>query len=392
MSQSPENQIPLAVDLDGTLLKTDLLTEYLARLLRRNPFSIFQILFWWTRGRACLKKKLAARIKIDPATLPFNEKFLAWLREEKSGGRKIILATASDLQMALPVANHIGIFDEVLASDGKTNLRSKNKLRLLQEKFGDPGFDYAGNSSADFAVWRGARAAVVVNASNSIQTQAATHAKIAAIFNENYSPFFIARRFFYELFWQSGYLIAVIAGLLLALAFPKFNVAGFAWIVPALLIFAARNKSGGEAFRIGYVAGITFWLVSLYWLLFMPAPGFAVLGWVALCAFLASFQATWLWLTCHSSLVTRHWPDRLLWSLSGAAIWIALEMIRARIFGGFPWSFIGVSQYEMLPLIQIASVTGVYGISFLVVWTSLSIYCAAEMIFQKPTSRFAWQG
>src|SRR6266481_3592145 len=99
---SRENQIPLIVDLDGTLIKTDLLWEHLARLLRRNPFSIFQILFWWTRGRAFLKKKLAARIKIEPAALPYNETFVVWLHEQKAAGRKIILATASDLQMAKP--------------------------------------------------------------------------------------------------------------------------------------------------------------------------------------------------------------------------------------------------------------------------------------------------
>ena len=132
--------------------------ESLARLLRRNPFAIFQILFWWARGRARLKQKLAACVQVDPAGLPYNEKFLAWLREEKKSGRKIILATASDLKMAQPVADYVGLFDEVLASNGKTNLRGKNKLRALTEKFGERGFDYAGNSSADFAVWRGARA------------------------------------------------------------------------------------------------------------------------------------------------------------------------------------------------------------------------------------------
>src|SRR5208282_3125900 len=141
---------PLVVDLDGTLIQTDLLWEHLARLLRRNPFQIFPILFWWTRGRAFLKKQLVHRVKIDPATLPYHEKFLAFLREQKSTGRKLILATASDLQMALPVANHVGIFDEVLGSDGKTNLRSENNLKALTEKFGARGFDYAGNSSADF--------------------------------------------------------------------------------------------------------------------------------------------------------------------------------------------------------------------------------------------------
>src|SRR5271170_2347025 len=94
----PDNQISLVVDLDGTLIKTDLLWESLARLLRRNPFQIFQILFWWTRGRAFLKKQLVRRVKIDPAALPYDEKFLEFLREQKSAGRKLILATASDLQ------------------------------------------------------------------------------------------------------------------------------------------------------------------------------------------------------------------------------------------------------------------------------------------------------
>src|SRR5208337_3575267 len=69
-----------------------------------------------------------------------------------------------DRAMAMPVANHVGLFDEVLGSDGRTNLRGANKLKLLTEKFGERGFDYAGNSSADLAVWRGAREAIVVNA------------------------------------------------------------------------------------------------------------------------------------------------------------------------------------------------------------------------------------
>jgi len=190
-------------------------------------------------------------------------------------------------------------------------------------------------------------------------------------------------------------LLALAAGILLALAFPKFNVAGLAWIVPALLVFAARTKSGSEAFRIGYIGGLSFWLATLYWLLLMPAPGFSILGWIALCAFLALFQGIWLWLVSNFksqiSNSENSWSARLIWSLSGAAIWVALEMIRARIFGGFPWSFIGGSQFQMLPFIQIASVTGVYGISFLVVWTSLSFFSATQMIFQKPANRFAWQ-
>ena len=79
------------------------------------------------------------------------------------------------------------------------------------------------------------------------------------------------------------------------------------------------------------------------------------------------------------------------WSLAGAAVWVALEMVRARLFGGFPWNFLGASQYRLIPLIQIASVTGVYGVSFLVVWVSLSLFSAVRMIFHRPASRFAWQ-
>ncbi len=372
--------------MDGTLLKTDLIWEFLARILRRNPFVIFAILVWWMRGRAFLKRKLGARAKVDPVTLPYNEKFLRWLREQKSAGRKIILATAADSQMALPVANYVGIFDEVLSSDGKTNLRGKNKLKLLVEKFGERGFDYAGNSTADLAVWPAAREALVVNTSPSLLKRASQSAKVGQTFLDGYSPFTIPGRFLNELFVRSGYLPAIAAGILLALAFPKANVAGFAWIAPALLVFAARSKSAGDALRVGYVGGLAFWLATLHWLLLIPAPGYPILGWLALSALLALFFAAWL---CLINWNAEFWSGRLLWSLSGAAVWVALEMVRARILGGFPWNFIGVSQFQMTPLIQIASVTGVYGVSFLVVWASLSLYSAGRIIFLKPKSPFA---
>src|SRR5277367_2528818 len=289
----PASQVPLVVDLDGTLIKTDLLWESLARLLRRNPFQIFQILFWWTRGRAFLKKQLVRHVKINPATLPYHEKFLAFLHEQKSAGRKLVLATASDLQMTLPVAKHVRIFDEVLASDGKTNLRSENKLKALTEKFGARGFDYAGNSSADFAVWRGSREAIVVNASQTVLKKAAQCTELGPTFCDGYSPFEILKSVLNELFIRSGYLPAIGAGLLLAAAFPKIGIAGFAWVAPALLIFAALGKNSGDAFRTGYVGGITFWLASLYWLLLIPVAGYPVLGWFTLSAFVAIFFGIW---------------------------------------------------------------------------------------------------
>jgi apolipoprotein N-acyltransferase len=385
-----ENQIPLVVDLDGTLIRTDLLWESLARLLRRNPFAIFQVLFWWSRGRAFLKKQLARRVTIDPATLPYHEQFFTFLRGQKAAGRKLILATASDLQMTLPVANHVGLFDEVLGSDGKTNLRSENKLRALTEKFGAHGFDYAGNSTADFAVWRGAREAIVVNASQSVLKAAGECSKLGPIFTEGYSPFAILKSVLNELFIRSGYLLAIAAGLLLAAAFPKIGIAGFAWVAPALMLTAALGKYGGDAFRAGYVAGISFWLASLCWLLLIPVAGFPILGWFALSAFMAVYFGIWTWLLA-GKIGTGGWARRNLWSLAGAAAWVALELFRSHFLGGFPWNLVGTSQYQLTPLIQIASVTGVYGVSFLVVWVSLTIFSAVRAIFSKPESRFAWQ-
>jgi len=383
--------VPLAVDLDGTLLRTDLMWESLARLLRRNPFAIFQILFWWTRGRARLKQKLAARVQIDPATLPYNEKFLAWLRDEKKSGRKIILATASDLKMAQPVADFVGLFDEILASDGKTNLRGKNKLRALTKKFGERGFDYAGNSAADFAVWRGSREAVVVNASRRVLREAANCTKLGPTFCDDFSPFEMPASFLTEVFWRSGYLVAILAGLLLAAAFPKFSIAGFAWIAPGLMVFAASGKNGADAFRAGYVGGFSFWLASLYWLLLIPVTGLPILGWILLAAYLALFSGVWTWLVATFNFQLSTWTSRTLWTLGGAAAWVALEMLRARLLGGFPWSFLGVSQYQLVPLIQFAAFTGVYGVSFLVAWFSLALFSAAQMIFRHPAKRHVWQ-
>jgi apolipoprotein N-acyltransferase len=389
--ESHHPNVPLVVDLDGTLIRTDMMWESLARLLRRNPLAIFQILFWWTRGRARLKQKLAARVRINPAALPYHEPFLAWLRAEKKSGRKLVLATASDLRMAQPVADHVGIFDEVLASDGKTNLRSENKLRALTEKFGERGFDYAGNSTADFAVWRGSRQAVVVNASRGVLAEAARCTTLGPTFCEGFSALAVAKSVATELFWRSGYLVAVVAGLLLAIAFPKFSLAGFAWICPALMALAARGKAGADAFRAGFVSGLVFWLASLYWLLLIPVAGFPILGWLLLSAYVALFFGAWTWFISGFNFSVSSWSRRFRWTLTGAAAWVALELLRGWLFSGFPWSLLGASQYQLVPLIQIAACTGVYGVSFLVVWFSLAICSAAEMIYHHPAKRHVWQ-
>ena len=393
-NQPSESAIKLCVDLDGTLIKTDLLWEHLARLLRRNPLAVFPVLFWWAHGRARLKQELARRVTIDPATLPYHTEFLAWLRTQKAAGRKLVLATASDIAMARPVAAYVGLFDEVLGSDGKINLRSGNKVRLLTEKYGQKGFDYAGNSTADYPVWRGARQAVVVNASRKVLQEAAQCTTLGPTFCENFSALTVARRFWGELLVRSGYLAAAGAGSILALAFPLPGIAGFAWVAPGLMLLAARHQTGGDTARIGYVAGLFWALGSFSWLLHIPVTGFPILGWLALSAYLALYPAAWVWLVAYDEsqpAASGTWHRRTLWALTGSAVWVALEMLRARLFGGLPWNLLGTSQYAMTPLVQIARVTGVYGLSFIVVWTSLSLFSAGRLILNRPATRFAWQ-
>lgn len=163
---------PLCVDLDGTLIRTDLLVESALALFAKQPLSIFQMLYWLVRGKAYLKKQIARRVSIDPSALPYNRELLEWLTEQKKS-RRLVLCTASDSLLAVPVADHVAIFDEVVASNGDLNLSGTNKAKVLVDRYGDKGFDYIGNATVDLAVWKHARAAIVVEQGRSLSDAAA---------------------------------------------------------------------------------------------------------------------------------------------------------------------------------------------------------------------------
>jgi 4-hydroxybenzoate polyprenyltransferase/phosphoserine phosphatase len=181
------DKIPLAVDLDGTLICTDMMWESIARLLRKNPLYALLLPWWLRHGRAKFKHEIASRIQVNPADLPYHAPFLAWLKEQKQTGRPVVLATASDFKMARPVAEHVGLFDDVMASDGKTNLRNAAKRTALNQRFGERQYDYAGNSTDDLGVWPGAREAIVVNAPQSLATRAEQVTRVGATFCYNRS-------------------------------------------------------------------------------------------------------------------------------------------------------------------------------------------------------------
>jgi len=161
-ARSDNKTVPLVVDLDGTLIATDLLWEGLFLLLRRNPLLLLAVPFWLLKGPARLKTEIAARIDIDPASLPYRREVMERLRAERAAGRRIVHATGSPRRFAEAIAAHLGVFDAVLATDGPQNLTSRHKRAALVRAYGDGGFDYAGNSRHDIEVFDAARAAIVV--------------------------------------------------------------------------------------------------------------------------------------------------------------------------------------------------------------------------------------
>ncbi|WP_428383341.1 UbiA family prenyltransferase [Nevskia ramosa] len=154
--------LPLCVDLDGTLTPVDTLHEALLDLAKRSPGALLQLPGWMNLGKAAFKREVAARSELDVATLPWRQDLLDWLREQRDGGCRLVLATAAHHSIADAVAAHLGIFDEVIATGDGDNLHGDGKRRALVARFGERGYDYVGNEAADLAVWGSARNAIVV--------------------------------------------------------------------------------------------------------------------------------------------------------------------------------------------------------------------------------------
>tara|TARA_Y100001970_G_scaffold43034_1_gene53603 strand:- start:1726 stop:2250 length:525 start_codon:yes stop_codon:yes gene_type:complete len=156
--------MPLAVDMDGTLILSDLSDISVKRVLSRRPWMIPGVAIKEFLGkRAEWKRDLAKRLVFDPSELDYHHTFLDWLTGEHAKGRTLVLATASDRIVAEQVAAHVGLFSDVMASDRSYNLRDKKKAEALVARFGEGGFGYAGNSRHDLPVWEKSGQVIVVN-------------------------------------------------------------------------------------------------------------------------------------------------------------------------------------------------------------------------------------
>jgi 4-hydroxybenzoate polyprenyltransferase/phosphoserine phosphatase len=179
---------PLVVDLDGTLIRTDMLVESASQFLIEQPLAFFKPLLWLMRGKTVLKTELAERVQLDVTALPYNVDLLDWLRAEKLSGRRLVLATASHRVLAEQVAQYLGLFDEVLATEGTTNLKSTAKAQALVVRFGEGGFDYVGNDWPDLNVWASAHTAHVVDAPSALLRRAQEQGRVGQVFDSGMPP------------------------------------------------------------------------------------------------------------------------------------------------------------------------------------------------------------
>jgi 4-hydroxybenzoate polyprenyltransferase/phosphoserine phosphatase len=160
---------PLCVDLDGTLVKSDTLIDSLLLLVRTHPLRALRAPLWLMGGKAAFKGRVSSQVQLDAAHLPYNRKLLEYLEEQRGEGRKLYLTTGADARLAQRIADHLGIFEEVLASDGTTNLTGNKKLDSLKKRFPDQGFDYIGNAPPDVPLLEQAGEAMVANPSLSLR-------------------------------------------------------------------------------------------------------------------------------------------------------------------------------------------------------------------------------
>ena len=154
----------IAVDLDGTLVHTDTFVATLMEACRKSPTSFPRILCALLKGRAECKRLASSIAPLDVTVLPYNQPLLQYLAEQRRIGRRIILATGADASIADAVARHLGIFDDVIASEGSVNLTGAEKLREVRARIGQVPLSYAGNSRADVKVWSGAQSSILVGA------------------------------------------------------------------------------------------------------------------------------------------------------------------------------------------------------------------------------------
>jgi 4-hydroxybenzoate polyprenyltransferase len=250
----------LCVDLDGTLVKSDTLVDTTLALARHHPSALLNLPAWLLQGKAALKQHIAGAIQLDVTHLPYNRELLQYLQQQHATGRPIYLATAADAATANRIADYLGLFTGVLASDGTTNLAGNKKLAAFRERFGD-NFSYIGNAKADLPLLQHCQEPMIANPTAGLRS-ALRRARITPVrsFTEKTSPFKAWLKAIRLHQWAKNFLIflplllahawnpGLVAGV--ALAFYSFGLCASAtYIVNDLLDLDADRQHPRKRFR-----------------------------------------------------------------------------------------------------------------------------------------------
>lgn len=242
VKQAPHD-LPLAVDLDGTLVKTDLLIEAVMQLAKEQPAALVVMPFWLLKGKAGFKNEVFSRVDLPVESLPYNKPFLEYLTAERARGRRLILCTASPAKAAQKVADHVGLFEGVMASDPQTNLAGHRKAAALVKQFGAKGFAYAGNDRVDLSVWREAGEAVVVNPSPGLAAKVPALCPVEAVYDDQKNRLLMALKAMRIHQWAKNVLI--FAPLVFAHKFLDPNV-----ILQAIIAFFSFTFTSSSVYLL----------------------------------------------------------------------------------------------------------------------------------------------
>lgn len=305
--------LPLCVDLDGTLIRTDLLLESFLLLVRQNFLYFFWVPFWIFAGKAALKQRLARKVSFDASTLPYNQDLLDWIREQRLAGRHTVLATASNRELAEKVSAYLGCFDEVLGSDEAINLSGDTKRAALVARFGERGFDYVGNSRKDLHIWAGSSNRIVVHASKSTLASAQKLGSVTQVFPKPKTTLKTWLRALRVHQWVKNVLVCVplftshrlfdLAAIkdVVVIFFAFSACASVIYIINDLLDLPADRAhatkslrpfaSGALSITQGFLLGLVFAVISIAFASYLPPSARFVLA----CYFvLTSLYSVWL--------------------------------------------------------------------------------------------------
>jgi 4-hydroxybenzoate polyprenyltransferase/phosphoserine phosphatase len=231
---------PLVVDLDGTILRSDTLHEAMLVYAKRGLRESLQLPFWLLKGKAYLKEQLATRVDLPFDILPYNNDVLKFLQQAKKQQRQIILATATHRIYAEQIAQHLGLFDRVIATEKGINLSSNFKRDRLIEEFGKKGFDYIGNSHADISVWRVADKTYLADPDTGVQNKIENTGNITHVFSKKTNALTTLFRALRPHQWLKNILIFIP----LLAAHSVLNVALLFKALLAFILFSLAASSG----------------------------------------------------------------------------------------------------------------------------------------------------